>query len=81
MRMRKLLVLLGALFLSTSALAFHCPADMKKIDDALAKNPKLTVEQMAQVKNLRAEGEALHKAGKHQESVETLDKAMKILGI
>ncbi|MCB1966536.1 MAG: hypothetical protein KDI64_10975 [Candidatus Accumulibacter sp.] len=67
--------------MSTSALAFHCPSDMKKIDEALAKNPKLTVEQMSEVKNLRAEGETLHKAGKHQESVDTLSKAMKILGI
>jgi hypothetical protein len=33
------------------------------------------------VKKLRAEGEALHKAGKHQESVNTLGKAMQILGI
>ncbi len=81
MTMRKLAVLLGALFMSTSALAFHCPADMKKIDDALAKNPPLTAEQMSEVKKLRAEGEALHKAGKHQESVDTLDKAMKILGV
>ncbi|MBE2259144.1 MAG: hypothetical protein IAE88_09820 [Rhodobacteraceae bacterium] len=81
MTTRKLVVLLGALFMSTSALAFHCPADMKKIDDALAKNPPLTAEQMSEVKKLRAEGEALHKAGKHQESVDTLDKAMKILGV
>lgn len=51
------------------------------IDDALAKNPPLTAEQMSEVKKLRAEGEALHKAGKHQESVDTLDKAMKILGV
>ncbi len=79
--MRKLVVLLGALFISTSALASHCPADMKKIDDALVTNPKLTAEQMSEVKKLRAEGETLHKAGKHQESIDTLGKAMKILGI
>jgi len=54
---------------------------MKKIDDALARNPKLTAEQMADVKKYRADGEALHKAGKHQESVDTLAKAMKILNI
>ena len=54
---------------------------MKKIDDALAKNPKLSAEQMTEVKKLRADGEASHKAGKHQESVDTLAKAMKILGI
>jgi hypothetical protein len=69
-----------ALFCS-SAFAFHCPADMKKIDEALATNPKLTSEQMADVKKYRTEGEDLHKAGKHQESVDTLSKAMAILGI
>jgi hypothetical protein len=66
---------------SGAAFAFHCPADMKKIDDALAKNPKLTTEQMTEVKKYRAEGETLHKAGKHQESVDTLAKAMKILNV
>ena len=54
---------------------------MKKIDDALAKNPSLSTEQMAEVKKLRAEGETLHKAGKRQESIDTLAKAMKILNI
>ncbi len=66
---------------SSAAMAFHCPADMKKIDDALAKSPKLSAAQMTEVKKLRADGEASHKAGKHQESVDTLAKAMKILGI
>jgi hypothetical protein len=69
------------MFASASAFAFHCPADMKKIDAALAKNPKLTAKQMADVKKFRADGEALHKVGKHQDSVDTLAKAMKILGI
>lgn len=71
----------AALLASSAAFAFHCPADMKKIDDALAKNPPLSAEKMAEVKQLRAEGETLHKAGKHQESIDTLAKAMKILGI
>ena len=69
------------LLASSVALAFHCPADMKKIDDALAKNPKLSEAQMTEVKKLRADGETSHKAGKHQDSVDTLAKAMKILGI
>jgi hypothetical protein len=78
----RLASLFAALMLaSASAFAFHCPADMKKIDQALAKNPKLTAKQAADVKKFRADGEALHKAGKHQESVDTLAKAMKILGI
>lgn len=65
---------------SGTALAFHCPADMKAIDAALPK-AKLDAGKMSEVKKLRAEGESLHKAGKHQESVDTLGKAKKILGI
>ena len=79
----KLKALIAAALLAASGatLAFHCPADMKKIDEALAKNPQLTAEQAAEVKKYRAEGETLHKAGKHQESVDTLAKAMKILNV
>lgn len=74
--------LAAALFVASSAAwAFHCPADMAKIDEALAKNPELSAEQMEQVQQWRAEGEELHAAGKHQESVDTLTKAMEVLGI
>ena len=71
----------AAMLFAGSALAFHCPQEMKKIDDALAKNPNLTDAQMAQVKQDRADGEALHKAGKHQEALDTLGRAEKTLGI
>ena len=64
-----------------SAFAMHCPMDMKKIDEALAKKPSLSADKLAEVKKLRAEGEKLHNSGKHQESVDTLGKAMAILGI
>jgi len=77
--MRKVLFVALA-FAATSAFAFHCPKDMKAIDAALPK-ANLSAEQMAEVKKLRAEGEAYHKAGKHQEAVDSLGKAMKILGI
>jgi hypothetical protein len=77
----KRIALAALLAFSTSAFAFHCPMDMKKIDEAMAKNPSLTAAQAADVKKYRAEGEALHKAGKHQESIDTLAKAMKILNI
>ncbi len=80
--MKRFTALFSALmFASFTAFAFHCPADMKKIDEALAKNPKLSEVQMIEVKKLRADGEAFHKAGKHQDSVDTLAKAMKILSI
>lgn len=67
--------------MSGTAIAAHCPADMKKIDAALGANPMLSSAQMSEVKRLRAEGETLHKQGKHRESVDTLAKAMKMLNI
>jgi hypothetical protein len=79
--MKRLIAAAATMLFAASALAFHCPKDMKKIDEALAKGPKLTAEQMGEVKKYRAEGEALHKAGKHQESIDTLAKAMKILNV
>lgn len=78
---KRLLLAVALSFASSAAFAFHCPKDMKAIDAALAKHPKLSAQQMEEVKKYRAEGETLHKAGKHQESVDTLAKAMKILGI
>lgn len=80
MKMKVSKFALALLLCSGSAFAFHCPADMKAIDAALP-NAKLSPEQMAEVKKLRAEGETLHKEKKHQESVDTLAKAKKILGI
>ncbi len=80
--MRKLLVATALVFaVAGPALAFHCPADMAKIDAKLAENPTLTSEQAAEVAKLRAEGEALHNAGNHGESVKVLGEAMAILGI
>jgi hypothetical protein len=81
MQIRKTAIFVATMFAAGTVFAFHCPQDMKKIDDAMAKNPTLSASQMAEVKKDRAEGEALHKAGKHQESVDTLAKAMKILDI
>ena len=69
------------LFASGAALAFHCPKDMKQIDAALAKHPKLSAAQMQELKGLRAKGEAEHKAGNHQAAVDDLGKAKTILGL
>ena len=66
---------------SGAAFADHCPVDMKKIDAALEMAPKLTSAQLTEVQKLRSAGESLHKEGKHKESVETLSKAMVILGV
>ena len=79
--MKRIALAVVLAFSTSAAFAFHCPADMRKIDESMAQNPKLTPEQTAEVKKYRAEGETLHKAGKHQDSVDTLAKAMKILSI
>ncbi|MBV7455637.1 hypothetical protein KW843_14235 [Acidovorax sp. sif1233] len=64
-----------------SALAHNCPNEMKAIDAKLATHPALTADNAAKVKQLRAEGEAQHKAGKHDDSMKSLAQAKKILGI
>lgn len=81
MRLRALL--LGAVLAvaSGTAVAFHCPKDMKEIDAALSKGPDISAAQLQEVRQLRAQGEELHKAGKHQESVDKLGRAKQILGI
>lgn len=68
-----------ALFAST-ALANSCPKEMRAIDAALPK-AKLTAAQTEEVKKLRADGEKLHKEGKHDASIAALSKAKGILGI
>lgn len=70
-----------SLALAGSALAGSCPKQMADIDAALAKNPKLSAQQMSDVKAQRAKGEELHKTGKHADSVAELGKAKKTLGI
>ena len=68
------------LALSGPAFAFHCPADIAKIDAAL-QTASLSDADKAKVMELRNEGERLHQAGQHQQSVDTLAQAMQILGI
>ena len=81
MHMVKLGVAIVLAAMSATAYAGHCPVDMKAIDAALTSNTKLTAEQTAQVKTLRAEGEAAHKSGDHAGSMQKLAQAKQILGI
>lgn len=66
--------------LSAPAFANQCPTMVKKIDAAMGGS-KLSQEKMAEVKKLRDEGQKLHEQGKHEQSVETLAKAEKMLGV
>ena len=80
MKISTIIVAASLALASSAALAHRCPAEMKAIDAALTK-AKLSDKDAAEVKKLRAEGETLHKAGKHTESTDALDKAKKLLGI
>lgn len=82
--MRRYIPIAASLFLlgaSGLALAHNCPNEMKAIDAKLATKPALSAEDAAKVTKLRADGEAYHKAGKHDESMKSLGEAKKILGI
>jgi hypothetical protein len=76
-------LIIAAIALTTSSLAFanQCPMDMKAIDAKLAEPTTLSAADMTKVKQLRAEGEKQHKAGKHADSEKALDEAKKMLGI
>ena len=78
--MKRLALIIASAALAATAWAGNCPNEMRAIDAALPK-AKLDSKQMAEVKKLRAEGEQLHKAGKHSESMAALGKAKGILGI
>ena len=78
--MKKVLLATSLMCLSSFALAHGCPGEMKKIDSALLAT-QLTPQNMTKVKDLRAKGEDLHKAGKHTESMAALAEAKKIIGI
>lgn len=79
----KRIVLAGAfsILMATPVLAGSCPLMVKDIDAALQSAKGLTAEQVAEVKALRDQGEAQHKAGSHGDSVATLQKAKNILGL
>lgn len=78
--MKRLAVTMALAAFASLASANNCPNEVKAIDAALPK-AKLDAKQAAEVKRLRDEGEQLHKAGKHSESMATLGKAKGILGI
>ena len=79
--MKKILLPLALAFAAGSAFAHNCPNEMKAIDAKLAAGAKLSDADLAKVKALRADGEAAHKAGKHDDSMKALGEAKKLLGV
>jgi hypothetical protein len=78
--MKRIALAAALALLAPLALAHNCPNEMKAIDAALPK-AKLDAKQADEVKQLRADGEKLHKDGKHTESMAALGKAKGILGV
>jgi hypothetical protein len=78
--MKRLAMTVALALAAGAAFAHNCPNEMRAIDAALPK-ANLDADKAAQVKKLRADGEQLHKAGKHDESMAALGKAKAILGI
>ncbi len=78
--MTRLILAVALALAATPALAYHCPADMAAIDEAL-QTASLSAEDLARVQELRAKGEEEHVAGDHDAAVESLGEAMGILGI
>ncbi|HUG26014.1 hypothetical protein [Piscinibacter sp.] len=79
--MKRLLLTIALAGCAGLAFANSCPNEMKAIDAKLAADAKLSEADAAKVKQLRADGEAAHKAGKHDESMKALSEAKKLLGI
>lgn len=79
--MKRLTLATALCLIAAPAFAFHCPADMKQIDAALASGTSLSSSDLTKVQSLRAEGEKLHRAGQHQQSVDTLQRAKVLLGL
>lgn len=66
--------------LGGTALAGQCQDDLKKIDRAL-KSETITPGQKAEVKDMRAQGADLCKAGNEQDGVDVLTEAKAMLNV
>jgi hypothetical protein len=77
--MKRILLPLMLALATGAAFAHNCPNEIKAIDAKLAANPQLSEADAAKVKQLRAEGDAAHKAGKHDDAMKALGEAKKIL--
>jgi hypothetical protein len=64
--------------LAGPALAFQCPLLLKQIQDATAGKTDANSKRALE---LAAEGDKLHKEGKHAESVAKLEDAAKVINL
>ena len=80
--MKALLIGIIALaFLASPALAFQCPLLIKQVNDAVDQRMAGEDNAGSKARKLAKEAEALHKEGKHDESVAKLEEAAKAIGL
>jgi hypothetical protein len=60
------------------AMAFQCPLLLKQIQDATAGKTDANSKKALEI---AAEGEKLHKEGKHAESVAKMEEAAKVINL
>ena len=78
MKLHETLPILAFTLMSSAAMAQQCPEQLKKVDDAMAKPPKLPQEQIAEARKLRSIGERFLKEGKQAECMDAANKALLI---
>lgn len=79
MRLPRTFALLTLTLLSGAAFAQQCPDQIKKVDDAMAKNPKLPAELLAEARRHRSTAERLLREGKRNECMDAANKALLIV--
>lgn len=85
MKLHHLLAGAGVMIgLSAPAFANQCPSLMQKFDQATSSKmtgTQATSKEMKTAMSLRQEAETLHKEGKHSESIEHLNRALKAASV
>ncbi|GIL06567.1 hypothetical protein FBR04_10285 [Betaproteobacteria bacterium PRO7] len=56
-----------------------CAAEIRKVDEALAKGPQVDADKLQQVRKLRDDAEKLRAQGKNAECVATIERAKAML--
>ncbi len=73
------LALMMLTLMSGAAMAQQCPDQIKKFDDAMAKNPKLPPELLAEARKQRSNAERLLREGKKNECMDAANRALLIV--
>ena len=77
--MLKVIFFLIVIFASNLAYAGSCPLLMKEIDQLIEQSKELSKEQLAEIKQLRQQGEEAHNQGDHKVSEDLLNQALELL--